>query len=87
MDLNVKLKGLKYNFRKLWGCFCKITVAWELSDLNDLFFYKKSMKYVHGFMDWVHAADSWVHKPSLNEGRPSGDLRSRSKRSRGIFPI
>jgi hypothetical protein len=44
------------------------------------------MKYVHGFMDWVHAAGSWVHKPSLNEGRPSDDLRSRSKRPKGYFP-
>jgi hypothetical protein len=45
------------------------------------------MEYVHDFMDRVHAAGSWVHGPSLNEGRPSGDLRSRSKGRRGIFPI
>jgi hypothetical protein len=44
------------------------------------------MEYVHGFMDRVHVAVSWVHKPSLNEGRPSGDLRSRSKRLKGYFP-
>jgi hypothetical protein len=25
MDLNVKLQGLKYNFGKVQGCFCKIT--------------------------------------------------------------
>jgi hypothetical protein len=23
MDLNVKLQGLKYNFGKIQGCFCK----------------------------------------------------------------
>jgi hypothetical protein len=45
------------------------------------------MEYVHGFMDRVHAAGSWVHGPSLNEGRLSSDLRSRSKGRRGIFSI
>jgi hypothetical protein len=26
MDLNVKLQELKYNFGKVQGCFCKITM-------------------------------------------------------------
>jgi hypothetical protein len=33
MVLNVKLQGLKYNIGKVWGCFYKITVAWEFPDL------------------------------------------------------
>jgi hypothetical protein len=36
MNLNVKLQGLKYNFEKVQGCFCKITLAWEFLEL---FFY------------------------------------------------
>jgi hypothetical protein len=27
MDLKVKLQGLKYKFRKVQGCFCKILDA------------------------------------------------------------
>jgi hypothetical protein len=27
MDLNIKLQGLKYNFKKDHGCFCKILDA------------------------------------------------------------
>jgi hypothetical protein len=45
------------------------------------------MEDVHGFVDRVHVAGSWVHGPSLNEGRPSGDLWPRSKGRRGILPI
>jgi hypothetical protein len=41
MDLNEKLLGLKYNLEKVQGCFCKITVAWELSGLKNLFFLLK----------------------------------------------
>jgi hypothetical protein len=33
MDLDVKLQGLKYNFRKVLGCFCKISGADEFPDL------------------------------------------------------
>jgi hypothetical protein len=44
------------------------------------------MEYVNDFINRVHAAGSWVHGPSLNEGCPSGDLRSRSKRPKGYFP-
>jgi hypothetical protein len=37
MDLNVKLDGLKYNFRKVQGCFCKITRRGEFSKLMNYF--------------------------------------------------
>jgi hypothetical protein len=39
MDLNVKLQGLKHNFEKVQGCFCKITTASEFSLITKLFFY------------------------------------------------
>jgi hypothetical protein len=32
MDLYAKLLGLKHNFEKVWGCFCKITNADEFSE-------------------------------------------------------
>jgi hypothetical protein len=38
MDLNVKLQGLKYNFGKVQGCFCKNTTAWEFLDFTKLFY-------------------------------------------------
>jgi hypothetical protein len=38
MDLNVKLQGLKYNFRKVQGCFCKITVFWDFVEFSALFY-------------------------------------------------
>jgi hypothetical protein len=37
MGLNVKLQGLKYNFRKVQGCFCKITGAGYFLDLLNYF--------------------------------------------------
>jgi hypothetical protein len=42
MDLYVKLYGLKHNFRKVLGCFCKITGFHEFLELTELFFYRKS---------------------------------------------
>jgi hypothetical protein len=42
MDLNVKLYGLKYNFRKVQGCFYKISNADKFFELFKLFFLRKS---------------------------------------------
>jgi hypothetical protein len=38
MDLNVKLQGLKYNFGKVHGCFCKITAFWDFLEFLELFY-------------------------------------------------
>jgi hypothetical protein len=37
MDLNVKLLGLKYNFKKFQGCFRKIPCASYFPDLLNRF--------------------------------------------------
>jgi hypothetical protein len=42
MDLNVKLYGLKYNIRKVQGCFCKNPWSRLISRIYELIFYCKS---------------------------------------------
>jgi hypothetical protein len=44
MDQYVNFQGLKYNFKKVWGCFCKITKADEFSELMNCFSIKKSVE-------------------------------------------
>jgi hypothetical protein len=39
MDPYVNYQGLKHNFKKVQGCFCKITSANEFSLNTKLFFY------------------------------------------------
>jgi hypothetical protein len=39
MDPYVNFWGLKYNFEKVQGYFCKITKAGEFSLITKLFFY------------------------------------------------
>jgi hypothetical protein len=39
MDLNVKIQGLKYNFEKVWGYFCKIPGGSYFYLIIKLFFY------------------------------------------------
>jgi hypothetical protein len=36
MNLNVKLQGLKYNYEKVQGCFCKILRFMELFSLRKI---------------------------------------------------
>jgi hypothetical protein len=62
MDLNVKLQGLKYNFGKVLGCFCKIMKCRQFSRISRIILLKKnpwnmftaawtdSMGPTHGFM-------------------------------------
>jgi hypothetical protein len=38
MDLYVKLQGLKYNSRKVWGMFIKFPGSNEFMEFTDLFF-------------------------------------------------
>jgi hypothetical protein len=39
MDLYVNFYALKHHFKKVQGCFCKITRAGEFSFITKLFFY------------------------------------------------
>jgi hypothetical protein len=39
MDLYVNFQGLKHKFKKVWGCFYKITMVGEFSLVTELFFY------------------------------------------------
>jgi hypothetical protein len=41
MDLNVKLQGLKYNYEKVQGCFCKILRFQRFSGFMELFSLRK----------------------------------------------
>jgi hypothetical protein len=43
-DLYVKLQVLKYNFRKVCGCFCKIAGSNYFPDLQIYFSIEKAMK-------------------------------------------
>jgi hypothetical protein len=56
MDLNVKLQGLKHNFRKDQGCFCKISRCRRVSELNELFSNWKS----NGISLWAHGPSPWL---------------------------
>jgi hypothetical protein len=38
MDLNIKLYGLKYNFRKVQGCFYKNIAFWDFLEILELFY-------------------------------------------------
>jgi hypothetical protein len=40
MDLYVNFQGLKHNFEKVWGCFCKITRADEFLELMNYFSFE-----------------------------------------------
>jgi hypothetical protein len=37
-DLNVELHGLKYNFEKVQGCFCKNMEFWDFLEFLELFY-------------------------------------------------
>jgi hypothetical protein len=41
MDLNVKLRGLKYNYEKVQGCFCKILRFQPFLGFMELFSLRK----------------------------------------------
>jgi hypothetical protein len=75
MDLNVKLWGLKYNYRKVCRCFCKIPGLAEFSEFLIYFSTKKSVNRVHGLVDQVHG--SWLTSPpsALNVSHWPSDQR------------
>jgi hypothetical protein len=55
MDLYVKLQGLKYNFKKVWRCFCKIPSTGYFYLIIGLFFFWKSGRiglWSHGLGPW-----------------------------------
>jgi hypothetical protein len=72
MDLNVNFQGLKYNFKKVQGCFCKIT---NTDEFSELLFYWKIGGIGPRSVDRIHDAGEWVHGTSLNVSRSSGDLQ------------
>jgi hypothetical protein len=76
MDLYVKLQGLKYNSRKVWGCFCKIQVTGKFPDLL-IFLLKNRWNRSTGVVDWVHNPRSRVHDIGISSG--PFNLRSRSR--------
>jgi hypothetical protein len=53
MDLYVKLQGLKYNFRKVQGCFYKIPSAGYFLKLMNYF------PWTDRAMDQVHNSGAW----------------------------
>jgi hypothetical protein len=65
MDLNVKLQGLKYNYEKVQGCFCKILRFQWFSGFMELFSLRKIRRIcpqhgglgplapAHGSMDFI----------------------------------
>jgi hypothetical protein len=65
MDLNVKLQGLKYNYKKVQGCFCKILRFKWFSGFMKLFSLRKIHRIcprhrrpgppasAHGSMDFI----------------------------------
>jgi hypothetical protein len=54
MDVNVKLHGLKYNFRKVQGCFLQNFRGLANSSFIELFFNGKLVNRVYGLVDRVH---------------------------------
>jgi hypothetical protein len=58
MDLNVKLHGLKYNFRKVHGCFSKILGIGYFLVLLNYFSIKNSVNRVYNTVDRVHGRGS-----------------------------
>jgi hypothetical protein len=44
MDLYVNFHGLKHNFKKVQGCFCKITCIGEFLELMNYFSIEKSVE-------------------------------------------
>jgi hypothetical protein len=49
MDLYVNFQGLKHNFKKVQGCFCKITRAGEFLELMNYFSIEKLSDLWLGF--------------------------------------
>jgi hypothetical protein len=62
MDLNVKLQGLKYNFGKGQGCFCKSTVLWDFLDFFT-YFTKEN--------PWNRFTNAWTGSTPLAHGAPN----------------
>jgi hypothetical protein len=54
MDLYVKLQGLKYNFRKVWGVFVKFQGYGDFLEIMNYFSIKTGVDRVYSLVDWVH---------------------------------
>jgi hypothetical protein len=77
-DLYVNFHGLKHNFKKVQGFFCKITSADEFLELMNYF---SNENFVG-----IGPRDSrkQVHGTTLNGGRPFGDLRRGFNTNEGV---
>jgi hypothetical protein len=69
MNINVKLQGLKYNFRKIQGCFVKFPWSGYFLELTNYFSIENLVEYAHGLVHRVHGGWSMDHRIG-NDSRP-----------------
>jgi hypothetical protein len=81
MDLNIKLQGLKYNYEKVQGCFCKILIFQRFLGFMELFSLRKFVEYVHSTADRVHRRRLTGLWTSLNTDRWLPDRRLKLNQS------
>jgi hypothetical protein len=84
MDLYENFQGLKHNFEKVQGCFCKITRAGQFLELMNYFSIKN---WWNRFTVCRPGPRRPVHRStatSLNQDRPRLDQRHRLNTQRGI---
>jgi hypothetical protein len=72
MDLNVKLQRLKYNFRKVQGCFCKTGAGRGFFGFKGIMFLLK-IAWNRFTVLWIGSmvASSHVQGTTLNHNRSS----------------
>jgi hypothetical protein len=73
MDLNVKLQGLKYNYEKVQGCFCKIPMFMRFSGFMELFSLRRIRRICPqhrgpGPPMPVHGSTNFIKRRSLASG-------------------
>jgi hypothetical protein len=72
MDLNVKLRRLKYYFRKVQGCFCKTRAGRGFFGFKGIMFLLK-IAWNRFTVLWTGSmvASSRIQGTALNRNRPS----------------
>jgi hypothetical protein len=75
MVLNVKLQGLKYNYEKVQGCFCKIPRFQRFLGLMELFSLRKIHRICPQHRGPVHRRWLTGLRTSLNASRWLPDQR------------
>jgi hypothetical protein len=76
MDLNVKLQGLKYNYEKVHGCFCKILRFQRFLGFMELFSLRKIRRIYQqhhgpGPPAPAHGSTEFIKRRSLVTGSTS----------------